>query len=306
MARIPPAARLAVALALGTALAGPRAVAQAPPTAALVAAAGRYAVAFANEFSSVVAEEHYIQDSTTGRLGTNQGATSRGQPAHRDLRSDFLLVEPPGETSWLPFRDVFEVDGEAVRDRNQRLERLFLGASPDAVAKANDIAKESARYNLGQMTRTVNNPVLVLAFLQPDYQPHFAFEIDKVDPEVGANVWIVNYHETGRPTFIRAAYDRDMPAHGRVWIEVPSGRVLRTELNLEDQSVVARITTSFVLAEGFKIAVPSEMREDYTLGAGMRQQQRLTGVATYGRFRRFNVQADEDVALPPPDAPPDR
>jgi hypothetical protein len=298
-----PAVRLVLAAVLGLSALAVPARAQTPSAPALVAAAGRYALTFANDFSSVVAEEDYVQDSTTGRLGQNRGTSARGKPAHRELKSDFLLVEPPGESGWLPFRDVFEVDGEAVRDRNQRLERLFLGGSADAVAKANDIAKESARYNLGEMTRTVNNPVLVLAFLQPDFQPHFAFELDKADPEVGADVWIVTYRETGRPTFIRAAYDRDMPAHGRVWIEAGTGRVLRTELNLEDNSVTARITTTFTRAEGFRIAVPSEMREDYTLGAAVRQQQRLTGVATYGRFRRFNVRADEDVALPPADSP---
>jgi hypothetical protein len=303
--RSTPPVRLAAAL-VGMALIAGAARAQAPSAAALVSAAGRYALTFADDFSSVVAEEDYVQDSSTGRLGQNRGTAGRGKPAHRELKSDFLLVEPPGESSWLPFRDVFEVDGEAVRDRNQRLERLFLGGSADAVAKANEIAKESARYNLGEMTRTVNNPVLVLAFLQPDFQPHFTFALDRQDPEAGADVWIVTYRETGRPTFIRAAYDRDMPAHGRVWIEAATGRVLRTELNLEDNSVVAQITTRFALAEGFRIAVPSEMREEYTLGAAVRQQQRLTGIATYGRFRRFNVQADEDVALPPAAPPPDR
>ncbi len=290
----------AACLLAALALLGPRAGAQAPSSAdALMAGAGRYAAAFANQFASVVAEEHYVQDSTTGRLGQNRGDSARGKPAHRELRSDFLLVEPPGSTSWLPFRDVFEVDGEAVRDRSQRLERLFLGESGDAVARANEIAKEGARYNLGEMTRTVNNPVLVLAFLQPDYQPHFKFDLVKLDPDAGTDVWIVEYRETGRPTFIRGAYDHDMPAHGRVWIEAGTGRVIRTELNLEDNSVVATITTSFASSEGFTIAVPREMREEYLIGSGVQRQQRLSGVATYGRFRKFAVQADENVALPP-------
>jgi hypothetical protein len=273
--------------------------AQAPSIDQLVARMGRYAAAFADEFSSVVSEEHYIQDSSTGRLGTNRGGNPRGQPAHRELRSDFLLVEPPGQTSWLPFRDVFEVDGEAVRDRNQRLEQLFLQSSATAVQQASAIAKESARYNLGEMTRTVNNPVLVLAFLQPDYQTHFRFEIDDADPAAGADVWIVSYRETERPTFIRGAFDRDMPAHGRVWVDAATGRVVRTELSLADNAVVARVTTSFEQSDAFAIAVPTEMREEYVIGSGVQRQQQLRGIATYGRFRRFAVKADEAVELPP-------
>jgi hypothetical protein len=290
---------VAGAVLAGVALLGAPAQAQTPDAAVLMARVGRYAATFANEFTSVVAEEDYVQDSSSGRVAQNRGSDSRGKPAHRELRSDFLLVEPPGSSSWLPFRDVFEVDGQAVRDRNQRLERLFLQPSATAVERAAAIAKESARYNLGEMTRTVNNPVLVLAFLQPDYQPHFRFEVDKPDPDAGEHVWIVSYRESERPTLIRGAFDHDMPARGRVWVDEPSGRVVRTELGLEDNAVAARITTSFTTAEGFTIAVPSEMREEYTIGAAVRAQQQLRGVATYRQFRRFNVQADENVDLPP-------
>jgi len=40
--------------------------------------------------------------------------------------------------------------------------------------------------------------------------------------------------------------------------------------------------------------VPMEMRERYTIGTG----NRVSTVATYGRFRRFDVKADEDVRMP--------
>ncbi len=291
---------VAAAAALALAIWPRMAPAQAPPSLdVLLTRAGRYAEEFTDCFSSVVAEEDYVQDSTTSRVGPNgTGDGAHGRASHRVLRSDFLLVQLPNSTAWMPFRDVFEVDGKAVHDRDQRLEKLFLDPTPKSVEKANAIAKESARYNLGNMTRTVNNPVFVLAFMQSDYQSHFAFDLDKADPEVGPGVWIVNYRETARPTIVRAAYDRDMPAHGRVWIDALTGRIFRTELALDDANVVARVTTSFRFDAAFGIAVPEQMSESYLVGTALERQQELRGVATYGRFRRFAVEAGQSVDLP--------
>jgi formylglycine-generating enzyme required for sulfatase activity len=44
----------------------------------------------------------------------------------------------------------------------------------------------------------------------------------------------------------------------------------------------------------FSIAVPNEMREQYWLGTG----NKITSIASYGRFRRFDVRADEDIRMP--------
>ena len=66
-----------------------------------------------------------------------------------------------------------------------------------------------------------------------------------------------------------------------------TGRVLKTELHVEQPSVRAIVTTTFRYDDRFGIAVPMEMRERYTIGTG----NRVTTVATYGRFRRFDVTA---------------
>ena len=55
------------------------------------------------------------------------------------MRSDLLLVRVPGRDGWLPFRDVYEVDGRAVRDRSERLKKLFIEAPETAVNAATQI-----------------------------------------------------------------------------------------------------------------------------------------------------------------------
>jgi sulfatase modifying factor 1 len=268
--------------------------------------AGWYLDYFVEQFENVVAEESYVQDASTllpsympliGRGGaaiSSPSAAEIGRARHRDLRSDFLLVKAPDSLALVAFRDVITVDGVAVRDRQQRLAKLFLQASSDSMTQAQRIGDEGARYNLGNMRSTLGNPVLGLGVLQFSYQHRFKFALGKEDRGVGAGVWVVEYQEFASPAMVRGEANRDLFAHGRVWIDSANGSVLKTELQVEQPAVRANVTTTFRTDERFNIAVPSEMREQYTLGSG----NRVSTVASYGRFRRFDVTADEDIRVP--------
>ena len=267
--------------------------------------AGWYLDYFVDEFENVVAEETYTQDSSQllasftpsagGRGGTPPPPSSDTLRArHRDLRSDFLLVKSPDTAALVPFRDVIQVDGIVVRDREARLAKLFLTAATDAMVQAEHIREEGARYNLGNMRSTLGNPVLALGVLQQTYQPRFRFSLGKDDKSFGPGVAVVEYKEVQSPAMIRGEAGRDLPAHGHLWIDVATGRVLRTELQVQQPAVRAIITTTFQAEEASGIAVPLEMREQYTFASG----NRVNTVANYGRFRRFDVSASEDIRTP--------
>lgn len=278
----------------------------------LLGQAGSYVKDFVDKFSNVVSEEKYSQDWTSDRMPTAPTSARGGTAAsiaagasmarHRETRSDFLLVKPTPQSDWMPFRDVFEVDGSAVRDREQRLERLFLKPTAGAVSRAQAIANESSRYNLGNMERTINNPVLALAFLQPEHQARFSFKLGKRDKGVGPNVWTLEYKEVVTPTLITGRFGRSMPSHGKFWIDAETGRVERVELTLNDSSVTAKLTTFFKYDPRFTISVPIELREQYSLSTNTK----VSGVATYGRFRRFGVTAEETIETPPPATDPSK
>jgi formylglycine-generating enzyme len=260
---------------------------------------------FIDQFENVVAEETYTQDASTllpilsplagrGAVAPLLSASEIARARHRDLRSDFLLVKSPDTSALVPFRDVIEVDGVAVRDRQERLAKLFLNATPDAMTQAARIGDEGARYNLGSIRSTLGNPVLALGVLQLSYQPRFKFSLGKEDRSIGAGVWTVDYQETSSPAMVRGEAGSDLFAHGRVWIEAATGRVSKTLLMVQQPAVRAQIATVFRLDDRFGIAVPSEMREQYVLSNG----NKITNIASYGRFRRFDVRADEELRLP--------
>src|SRR5262245_38587467 len=93
------------------------------PLEAILTRAAAYVSGFSSEFTSVVAEERYLQQSsgreTTSGSGRGATTTVTGRQ-RRELLSDFLLVKPAGLSAWVPFRDVFEVDGRPVREREER------------------------------------------------------------------------------------------------------------------------------------------------------------------------------------------
>jgi len=93
---------------------------------------------------------------------------------------------------------------------------------------------------------------------------------------------------------------QELFARGQFWIESRTGRIVRTEFVIDHPpaplSVRATVTTLYQNDPMFTVAVPVEMREEYRVSNG----SRVTGVATYGHFRRFNVQVDEQLKPTPP------
>jgi hypothetical protein len=254
--------------------------------------AAGYVAEFQVRLSSIVAEETYVQDwYSTGPKGRSFG--------RRELRSDLVLMKPAGAASWAEFRDVFEVDGRAIRPRDSRLEQLLR--EPDAMVsmRVSRILAESARFNIGDVDRNVNTPLFSLRFLEADNQPRFRFTratgagpapapatggpADTVF-RVSTEVWGIAYDEVRSGTLIRTARRKDQPARGRFWIEPATGRVLVSELVIDDRTVHATIDVSFQSEPLLDMLVPVAMRERYE---GKKTGSIVEGRATYGRFRRL-------------------
>ena len=262
--------------------------AQEPSLATVLARAGVYVLDFQRQLSGIVAEETYVQDVRPMRSFMPGTSTN----AHRVLKSDLLLVKPVGADRWIQFRDVFEVDGKPVHDRNERLMKLFLEPSASTATQVQRIVEESFRYNIGNLSRTVNVPVLALVVLSPQSQSRFNFK--RAGQTSGPDAaWIVEYREVEPQTMIRTNDDHDMPSRGRFWIEPETGRVRRSELIAENLTIGGLIDVTYQLDSGVGLLVPAEMRERYEL---RRDNSRVIGTATYGRFRQFQVKVDEKIA----------
>jgi hypothetical protein len=239
----------------------------------------------------VVAEETYRQE-VRGPAGVDaRGFASEARSQRRDLKSDVLLVRAPDGDRWMQFRDVFEVDGKPVRDRTDRLTKLFLQPSRSVDKQIQDIATESARYNIGGVNRTINLPVFALAVLEDHNRPWFLFSGGRRKDSPAGPLWDVEYREERGGTLIRTNGDESMPVHGRFSVEAATGRVLSSELLAENAGLKAQIDVTYAMEPSLKMLVPREMREKYTTKNG----SVIEGKATYARFRRYQVTVDEKV-----------
>jgi hypothetical protein len=282
---VPSRVRPLLTTAAGIALLVATTPAQTPTVETVLARAAEYTSHFVETFSNVVATERYVQDVRPA----NAALRLRSRPvpgSHRELRSDFLLLNVGGPLEWRPYRDVYLVDGKPVRDRDDRLTRLFTEPAATRLEQAARIAHESARHNIGLAARTVNTPVLALLFLQADVQHRFEFKLAGRDGRTA----VVQYDEEFRPTIIRgirSTEDADLPASGRFWIDAETGRVSRSTLHVEQGPMRTQLTTTYRDEPRFGIAVPAEMREEVEFGRTL-----TIGIATYDNFRRFEVKAE--------------
>ena len=151
--------------------------------------------------------------------------------APRQLISEFAIIKAENGNDWIGYRDVVQVDEKPVADRRDRLLRLLTSTTVDA-ARLQDIANESARFNVGPISRNFNVPTTVLFYFLPSTIERFSFERKGTKDLDGVVTWELEFKETARPTLIRTRDDRDVPASGRVWVTPTDGAVVRTRLEL--------------------------------------------------------------------------
>lgn len=248
---------------------------------AIVGLVRAYVERFIEALSKVVVEERYLQEAEWPRR-------------KRTLRSDFIVVRDPGAKRWYTFREVLDVDGKPVEGaREGRLAHLMADPSADTLRKAQEITVAGLRHNVENIG-TVNNPLLAMSFLRAEYSHRFRFTLGGRGKKLGPAVRKVSFEEVHVPTVLTMEGNRDLPAHGVLWIDAGTGRILKTELRLGEKPAVSTghtssslgwaptttIVTTFGFNEALGIDVPLEMRDRYPF-----QRNEVKGVATYGSFR---------------------
>jgi hypothetical protein len=280
--------------------------------------AGQYVVSYSRTFSHILADEEYRQQGHQ----ENEG----GPLIVRKMRSGVVFVTLPGPIPWVTFRDVFEVDGNKVRDRQERLAKLFQDSPATARAKAKAILDEAARFNLGPIRRTVNIPALALLFLHPDNQRRFTFEKKGRRSIGGIQALEIAFVERARPTLVDDGAGNSVPAKGSVWIDPARGTVLQTDVDydLDPRDTYhrtrARVITTYRQEPKLDILVPDSMKETYQWPVARQQAARvqrrglnlkinegedqddvvgMEAEARYSGYRRFEVTTEESFAPKP-------
>jgi len=259
----------------------------------IIGSAMRYVMAYEQKFALLVAEETYVQElqrppnpgDNLSQRNPGGGMRAGGAMSRVVMRSDFMLVQLGGDgEGWMPFRDVFELKGAKVRERDDRLLKLFQGNDKERFEKAARFSEDTAKHNVGNVARTINIPTLAMMFLHPRVNERFEFTDEGEETIDGRVLRRAAYREAARPTLIKTTRGRDLALTGRLWIDPFSGTVVKTELNAADPAVRCAITVSFKRDEALDFWVPSQMDEYYKAALGLDE---IVATATYSNVRRF-------------------
>jgi hypothetical protein len=280
----------------------------------LLERAGRYVTGYEETFRNIVAEEVLTQwkmtdqgrgaaETPSGEMEWDEGGLTPSRRVDpppmlvgRVLRADVVYVRLPG-LPWSFFRDVYEVDGQKVRERQARLEALFVSPTGSTLEQANAILRESARYDpvcLWKADRTVNAPTLALLFLRPERQRCLEFTRGKDERRFEAARGIeLRFVETTRPTLVHDASGSDLPATGRFWVDPVEGTVLRSEVVflLAPGFALASIGVDYHLDPSLMLWLPSKMTE--------RCCATTDATARYSNYRPFTVTTEDGVRPEP-------
>jgi hypothetical protein len=256
--------------------------AQAPPSVKdVMRRVGAYVDAYGERASILVATERYTQEG--------RGNTS-GIHRQRRLTSEFAIVKVDSIFDWQGFRDVFEVDGEPLPDRQDRLVHTLLGAG--GFAEARQLSDESARYNIGAVWRNFNVPTSTLFYFSSRSLDRFKFTAKDVDKD---GTWHIAFRETERPTFIRTPEGKSVPGEGDLWVNPEDGTILRTVLRTDHyverrtKHVVGRVEVIYRRIADLAMWLPATMEEQFDVTAPVNGWERVEGRADYSNYRRFTT-----------------
>ena len=275
---------------------------------ALLSKGSAYVEAFGERAVSTVAEERYVQAIVDGPAidrsvalawREDAGQARRRTPgvaARRQIRADLLMLKI-GDGWFANFRDVAAVDGKPVKDRDARALQLFASSSGQPGASYARIHEEGARYNLGNVRRTVNVPTMALFVLHPRHIARFDFELAGTETIDGVATTVVRFREKRGPTFIQTGRRDDVFSNGRLWI-AEDGSVRQTALHVDEREsgVRVRLEVTYRDVPSLGRLMPVEMRETYTNVPGDRLRS-IEGRATYDNFRVFKVTTSEGAGV---------
>ncbi len=259
----------------------------------ILSSAMRYVMNYEQQFALLVSEEHYVQElqrppnpgDNLSRTNPGGGMRAGGALNIQNIKSDFVLVQlgMDGE-GWMPFRDAFELKGKKLRNRDDRLLKLFLENDKNAFEKAARFNEASNKLHLGNVTRTINIPTLGMMLLHPRVNERFEFTDGGEETIAGRVLRKTLYREAARPTLIRTTRGRDLALTGTIWIDPFTGTVVKTEMNAADPAVRCQVTVTFRKDDGVEMWVPDKMEEYYKAALAVDD---ILATATYTNVRKY-------------------
>jgi hypothetical protein len=272
------------ALPVVIALIGTAAAAQPADTSvkAVLASADAYLLDYQKKLTFLLADESSTQQAVTRSRVTEQRHTS----------GELFVTFVPADRALVAVHDVARVDGVPV-DGHEDIRRLLARSSVAGVAR--QLVNRNARFNIGRVVRNFNEPTLGLLVLDAGRRSQLRFERKPIEPGGDASTVTLGFRETDSPTLVR--YE-GMPVYatGEISIDVATGRIRRTFVDLTILGLHAQLTTIYSHDPNLDLWLPATFTERYEAGPNARDVVKC--VSTYTNWRRFAATSSFRPASP--------
>jgi hypothetical protein len=272
-------------VAVGTASIGVRAQ-KAPALPDVLKTAGDYVLQYSQRLGAVAAEEEYMQfDTSSGQMGVPKRIYAE------------IVWLGGGNGTIGGFRDVFAIDKQPVRQRDDRLLTLFKAPSASSISEAQDMTDGAVHYYISSNLHALDQPMLALEFLEKENQERSTFKLESLKTMNGAQVAIVKFNERNTPRLVPSG--ENGPGVGRFWIDAATGAVRQTELGIASRTDNIRVSVKYALEPKLDLWLPVEMTQNVDASGGGSGGMNnmgggggygaLEGHANYSKFRQVPV-----------------
>jgi hypothetical protein len=247
--------------------------------------AAEYVAAYQEQLTAIVADETYTQRILDDQEPLDLTAV---RPRSRSTGGEVFFIFTPGGRGWMAIRDVLTVDGAPVRERTDV--REILRTSP-AAHVGDRMRSYNARFNIGRITRNINEPTLALLSLDPGHRSRFRFGAKDREVRDGRELVRLEFDERERPTLIRGLGGESVYMKGDLLVETESGRIWQSRLTTTVDGIKVELRTEYRLDDRLGLMLPVVFREHYERKRGADDSEEIDCVASYSNFRRFEVSA---------------
>ena len=244
-------------------------------TKGLVASARKYVADYEKNFAFIVADEWYqqVQRDQDGRIQLD-----------RVLKSEVFLTFLEADGEWIAVRDVMEVDGKPVTNRDRLRDLLAKGGQFRGIAK--QVIESNARYNIGSVSRNFNEPTLPLLLFETRRASSVEFDKKKVSREGPLTIATLSFSER-EPGTIVGGPRGPAPAKGTFVIDAANGTVRETTFEIKHSDIRASLKTQYERDPKLDLWLPATFIERYERTRDLKEV--IECEAKYSNYRRFET-----------------
>jgi hypothetical protein len=252
---------LVATIAAGTFLHGSG---QQPALPDLLGKGAEYVAQYRTKVSGLAVEEQLLLSELSGQ-----------RPPPRRLASDLVLINV--QERLMGLRDPFAIDTKAVRERQPRIIKALAEPTAAAWQQVQGFTREGAHLFMANVVLWYSDPVLALRFVEMDHQSRMTYKLEGRKKMNGLEVYGVGFKENREERKVYLIETPDNPySSGRIWIDPATGAVHQTELWVQSDTAVARVTVLYAPDAKLNLLVPREASHSFEM------RERGSGITNMG------------------------